>query len=300
LIYVNTLTCPAWMLAARVAGSRCVVHVHEAEDGLPRLVRWGLTAPLLLADSVIVNSAATRQSLLRDMPKLAGRIEIIYNGVPGAETSPLQQRSERPARLLLTGRISPRKGTDLAIAAVTKLIRDGGAVELDLVGDVFPGYEWYSDQVREQVRAAGLEAVVRFRGFRPDVSDFLDDADVCLVPSRQEPFGNVAVEAMLAGRPVVASRVQGLTEIIRHMENGLLVTPDDPSALASALKLLVDDEELAQRLATSARYEAQERFSVHRYNTSLQSHLRSLHNRPRRRARLRRRGDAPAISQMTD
>jgi hypothetical protein len=296
VIYVNTLTCPAWLIAARLAGIRCVVHVHEAEESLPRLVRMGLTLPLLLADSVIVNSTATEQSLVRNVSRLASRIKVIYNGVTGAETSGLRNRGRQPARLLLTGRLSPRKGTDIAIAAVGELVTDGVAVELDLVGDVFPGYEWYAEQVRQQVQAGGLNDVVRFHGFRPDVQEFLDGADVCLVPSRQEPFGNVAVEAMLAGRPVVASRVQGLTEIVRHKENGLLVAPDNPAELAAAVKLLVDDESLAQQLATSARYEAQERFSIDRYNTSLRTHLQSLQDRPRRRVRRR----AKATGQIAD
>jgi hypothetical protein len=264
------------------------------------MVRLGLTLPLLLADSVIVNSVATEQSLLRDVPRLASRIQVIYNGFAGVKTSALRERGREPARLLLTGRLSPRKGTDIAIAAVSELVSDGVAVELDLVGDVFPGYEWYSDQVRRQVRAAGLEDVVHFHGFRPDVQDFLDRADVCLVPSRQEPFGNVAVEAMLAGRPVVASRVQGLTEIVRHKENGLLVAADSPSELAAAVKLLVDDPSLAQQLATPARYEAQERFGIERYNTTLHTLLKSLQDQPRRRLRARKRPRADTTGQIAD
>ena len=238
-LYVNTLTCPAWIAAARLAGVACVVHVHEAEDTLPTAVRRGLTLPLLFADTVIVNSDATRQSLIRDVPRLAGRIEIIYNGVDDPEVAALTDRNGGPLQLLLVGRLSPRKGTDVAVSAMADLVRGGADVELDLVGDVFTGYEWYADQLADQVRDAGIQDRVRFQGFHPDVKGFLERADICLVPSRQEPFGNVAVEAMLAGRPVVASRVQGLAEIVRDDHNGLLVTPDDPSALAAAVGSLV-------------------------------------------------------------
>ena len=281
-IYINTLTCPAWIAAARIAGVACVVHVHEAEDTLPAVIRRGLTLPLLLADSIIVNSEATRQSLIRDVPRLAGRIEVIYNGVDDPAVDPLRARAGGPVQLLLVGRLSPRKGTDVAVSAVAELIQGGADVELDLVGDVFTGYEWYSQQLKEQVAAAGIIEKVRFRGFCKDIKGFLEHADICLVPSRQEPFGNVAVEAMLAGRPVIASRVQGLAEIVKHQENGLLVTPDDPAALASAIKQLVDDEPLARKLAEAGQRDAVDRFSVKRYESSLRSHLTSLQRRSAR------------------
>ncbi len=147
-LYVNTLTCPAWIAAARLAGIACVVHVHEAEDTLPKTVRRGLTLPLLLADTVIVNSEATRQSLIRDVPRLAGRIEIIYNGVDDPGVPSLEDRNGGPLQLLLVGRLSPRKGTDVAVSAMADLVSGGADVELDLVGDVFTGYEWYAEQLR--------------------------------------------------------------------------------------------------------------------------------------------------------
>jgi glycosyltransferase involved in cell wall biosynthesis len=281
-LYVNTLTCPAWIAAARLAGIACVVHVHEAEDSLPKPVRRGLTLPLLFADTVIVNSEATRQSLIRDVPRLAGRIEIIYNGVDDPRVPALEDRNGGPVQLLLVGRLSPRKGSDVAVSAMADLVGAGADVELDLVGDVFTGYEWYAEQLHSQVREAGLQDRVRFQGFHPDVKGFLERADICLVPSRQEPFGNVAVEAMLAGRPVVVSRVQGLAEIVHDRQNGLLVDPDDPVALASAVGSLVSDEELSKQLADSGKADATERFGVQRYETSLQHHLKCLQRRPAR------------------
>jgi glycosyltransferase involved in cell wall biosynthesis len=92
-----------------------------------------------------------------------------------------------------------------------------------------------------------------------------------LVPSRLEPFGNVAVEAQLAGKPVVASDVQGLPEIVQDGLTGLLVPPDDPAALAAAVGRLLDEPGLAERLAGSGAAAARQRFSPDRYRSGLRA-----------------------------
>ncbi|CAM5790212.1 Glycosyl transferase OS=Cellulomonas persica OX=76861 GN=CPE01_27910 PE=4 SV=1 [Cellulomonas persica] len=108
------------------------------------------------------------------------------------------------------------------------------------------------------------------------VWDELERADVALVPSRVEPFGNAAVEALLAQRPVVVSRVQGLAEIVRDRETGLLVPPDDPAALASAVRELADDTALRERLAAQGRADALTRFGTQRYDDAVTSALDDL------------------------
>jgi glycosyltransferase involved in cell wall biosynthesis len=90
-----------------------------------------------------------------------------------------------------------------------------------------------------------------------------------LVPSRAEPFGNTALEAQLAGRPVVASAVQGLQEIVTDGETGLLVPPDDPVALAAAIATLLDDPERARAMALAGHRSAQANFSLDRYRSAI-------------------------------
>jgi glycosyltransferase involved in cell wall biosynthesis len=89
------------------------------------------------------------------------------------------------------------------------------------------------------------------------------------VPSRWEPFGNTAVEGMLAGRAVVASSVQGLMEIVRPGQTGLLVPPDDPAALAASIATLLDDWPRAKALAAAGRQDARDRFSPARYQAEI-------------------------------
>jgi glycosyltransferase involved in cell wall biosynthesis len=272
LVYVNTLTVPGWLLAARSAGIPAVCHVHEAEDAVPAVARWMLAAPLRLARLVLANSAAARAVLLRSDRRLAGRIRVLHNGVhgPAGDPVPLRERPVGEVRLLLVGRLSQRKGSDVAVEAVRLLGERGIAARLTLAGDAAAGYAWYVDGLRAQVERAGLSDRVTFRGFVPDVWPLHDEADIVLVPSRQEPFGNVAVEGMLAGRPVIASDAQGLAEIVRDGDSGLVVPAGDAAALADAVERLTSDWPLARRLAAAGRVRALDRFGTGRYARQLQ------------------------------
>jgi glycosyltransferase involved in cell wall biosynthesis len=112
---------------------------------------------------------------------------------------------------------------------------------------------------------------VRFAGIQNPVWPCLAEADIVVVPSRWEPFGNVAVEGMLAGRPVVASSVQGLTKIVRPGHTGLLVPPDDPAALAAAIATLLRDWPRAKALAAAGRQDTRDRFSPTRYQAEIRA-----------------------------
>ncbi|MEV5575706.1 glycosyltransferase family 4 protein [Spirillospora sp. NPDC052269] len=270
-LYVNTVTIPLWLVAARLARVPALCHVHEAEDGVPGPVRTALAAPLRLARSVIVNSRASAAAL----GSAGGRAQIIYNGVDGPSEPVAEPRAELSgtARIVLVGRLSPRKGTDVAVRAVRLLHDRGVPVRLTLVGDVFPGYEWFEEELRT---LAGGSPAIEFAGFRPSVWASFAEADVAIVPSRVEPFGNVAVEAMLAGRPVVVSATQGLTEIVIDGETGVRVTPDDPEALADALTRLLDDWNSALTMAKRARADATTRFGTARYHRELREAVTAL------------------------
>lgn len=271
-VLVNTLTIPAWLVAARLAGVAPVCHVHEAEADARWVVRVGLAAPLLLARDVVVNSDAARDVVVSAVPALRRRTRVVYNGVPGPPEAPAADGGAGgvpgPAHVVLVGRLSPRKGSDVALEAVALLRGTGRGVRLTLCGSAFAGYEWFEDQLRVRAAADDLAGAVDLVGYA-DPWEWFARADVVVVPSRVEPFGNVAVQAMLAGRPVVASRTQGLAEIVRDGETGLLVPPDDPVALADAVAALLDDPERASALADAGRRDAAERFGAQRYRARM-------------------------------
>jgi glycosyltransferase involved in cell wall biosynthesis len=275
VMYVNTVTLPWWVMAGRLARVPVVVHVHEAEEDWPRLVRWLLTAPLLFATAVVTNSQASRRALLASVSSLATRCVVIYNGIAGPESvSPVARVPGGAVRVALVARLSPRKGVDVALEAVAAVRAQGRSVELDVGGTAYAGYEWFEQQLRERAAQPDLRGAVRFLGYVNPTWPVLAAASVVLVPSRVEPFGNTAVEGLLAGRPVVASAVQGLTEIVSDGRTGILVPPGDVAALAAAIVRLLDDATFAAELADRGRDEAVTRFSVDRYRADMNDCLR--------------------------
>jgi glycosyltransferase involved in cell wall biosynthesis len=215
-VYVNTLTLPSWPLLARLAGRRSVCHVHEAEQSAPRLLRRAMALCPSLADRVVANSQFCLDVLTEVAPRLRARSTVVHNAVPApAVVRPARHELDGPLRLLFVGRLSPRKGPQVALATLQELLARGVDARLALLGAVFDGYEWFEAELRATVAEQGLTDRVEFLGFRADIWPDLAGADVVLVPSvKEESFGNTAVEAVLAARPLVVSDHSGLREAV--------------------------------------------------------------------------------------
>jgi glycosyltransferase involved in cell wall biosynthesis len=138
-----------------------------------------------------------------------------------------------------------RKGIDVLLQALAVLGEQGIRPHLLIAGD---GPERPS--LEAQAQTTGLSGQVRFLGRRTDAADLLAACDVFVLPSRREGLGVAALEAMAAGRPVVASAVGGLREVVVDGRTGLLVRPDDAVALAEAIAHLLRDEQLRWRLGS--------------------------------------------------
>jgi len=266
VVYVNTIVQPSWMLAARLCRMPLVVHVREIESGLPLLVRRALIAPLKLAQAVVCNSQSARDFVVGSQPKLNTRAIVAYNGKDWSQyfEAGRKRRGGMPI-VALVGRLSPRKGQDLLVAAVAKLAAGGTEVGCRLIGNVFKGNEWFRDELVEQIRLAGLQDRVKLVGFSDDVASELAAADVVAVPSRQEPFGTVALEAMAAHRVVVAANIEGLREIVVDGESGVLFEPGDPDDLARALGTVIKDSTFRAGLESAAFERVNRDFSLERY-----------------------------------
>lgn len=176
--------------------------------------------------------------------RLDRRITVSYNAVPGPDrVEPARsQITEAVSLLLYLGRISYRKGVDLVVEAMGLLQQRGYIAELGIVGAVFPRYESVENALVERVDALGLSDRVHFKGFHTSVWSFLAATDVVIVPSRvDEPFGNTAVEAMLAARPLIASATTGLLEAAAGYHSVRMVAPNDAGRIADAVETAVRD-----------------------------------------------------------
>jgi GT2 family glycosyltransferase/glycosyltransferase involved in cell wall biosynthesis len=274
-VYVNTLTLPSWIVLARLLRRPVTCHVHEAERSVPLLVRRLMGLPVALADQIVVNSEVTRRVLEEAVPWTRGRSVVVHNGVPGpAGVTPPRAALQGPVRLLFVGRLSPRKGPQVAVAALELLRSRGVDAHLDLLGSVFPGYEWFEAELHATVARAGLGERVHFRGFSADIWPVLAAADIVLVPSvLDESFGNTAVEAVLAGRPLVVSAQDGLKEAVTGFASVQVVRPDAPAELADAVERIAADwTGYAARAVTDAA-EARLRFAPERYRSQIAAQL---------------------------
>jgi glycosyltransferase involved in cell wall biosynthesis len=277
-VYVSTLTIPSWLLLARLLGRPALCHVHEAEASAPRLLRHAMAVAPRLARRVVVNSSFSLGVLTDVAPGLRDRSRVVYNGVAGPdEVVPARAELAGQVRLLFVGRLSPRKGPQVAVSALAELVDRGVDARLELLGSVFDGYEWFEEELRATVRELGLGDRVEFLGFRPVVWPTLAMTDVVLIPSIvDEPFGNTAVEAVLAARPVVVSDTSGLREAVAGYASAQVVEPGATVAWADAVERVIADWPRFRDAAVRDAAQARDRHSPAGYRRALAEEFTAL------------------------
>lgn len=274
-VYVSTVTVPLWTVLGRIARRPVLVHVHEAESGAPALLRRLLALPVTIATRVVANSRFSVDVLRGSLTAAARRAVVVHNGVPGpAEIVPAREQIEGPLRLLYVGRLSARKGVDVALEAVGELHRTGDDVELFLLGAVFAGNEEFEEGLRRRAAELGVADRVTFLGFRPEVWNHLAGADVVVVPSVvDEPFGNTAVEGVLAARPVIVSGTSGLREAAAGYESAQRVPAGDAQAIADAVRRVRREWGVMRTAALADAATARERHAPALYRERIASIL---------------------------
>ncbi|MGW9402464.1 glycosyltransferase [Arthrobacter sp. NPDC055585] len=275
VVYNSTVTIPLWSILGRIHRIPVLTHVHEAEGSAHPALRTALAMPLFAASAVIANSRYAAEVQERSFPPLRGRMRVVFNGVDGPP-EPKSARAEicGPVRLLYIGRLSERKGVDVAVRAVELLHHRGIAASLAIVGSVYRDDEPYEQALRTAARESGLESSVVFHGYQSSVWPFLEEADIVLVPSRRdESFGNTAVEAMLAARPAVVSDTSGLREAAGGYQSVKLVPAGDAAQLAGAVELILGDWTGFRDAAVADSAAAANRHSPGSYHDALSAEL---------------------------
>lgn len=228
------------------------------------------------SDGVTVISSHTAAALERIAPGVGPRVIPFGAASHPGEATPLpERRPGEPLDLLFIGRLVERKGVRVLIEALSR----GGSDRLTVVGE---GPE--RQRLEETVRDLGLDDRVRFTGSIPSeaLRRTLAKSDALVLPAVRdakgdvEGLGVVLIEALLAGRPVIASRSGGIVDIVRHEETGLLVEPGDPDALAAAIARYRDDPGLARTLAAKGREHVQAEFSWDRIIDRLEDLYREV------------------------
>lgn len=253
LVHANSLKSGIYgSAAARLAQVPMIWHVRDriAPDYLPRpAIRLVRAATRHLASAVVANSATTMATL---GPHTNMRVQ--HAVVPDA-IGPVRQRireSGGPTRYGVVGRLAPWKGQDLFLRAFARAFPRGSERAVVIGGALF-GEDDYARSLPTLAASLGIAERVEFRGHRADVWHELSRLDVLVHTSiSPEPFGQVILEGMVAGIPVIAARAGGPAEILEHLRTGLLYKPNDAGALAESMLSLLD-EQLRERLRAAAR-----------------------------------------------
>jgi glycosyltransferase involved in cell wall biosynthesis len=219
------------------------------------------------------------------------RFEIVHYGI---EPGPPPPHLPGAPRLAIVGRLIPIKGHDTLLRALAEVRTDLPGVTLEIAGEGA-----LEGDLRATVTRLGLEDVVTFLGHVPQVAAVFERAEVVVVPSLGEGFGMVALEAMERGRPVVASAVGGLPEIVDDGRTGLVVPVSDAHGLAGAIRALAGDANRAAAFGAAGRERSLAEFSQERCTdrtAELYREALGAAGRRRSRSRAQERSSANAAS----
>jgi glycosyltransferase involved in cell wall biosynthesis len=285
-IILHTHTSKAGLLgrvAARLIGVPIVVHTFHGlvlkghygplKTNAARVVERWLAK---LSDSLIAVSNEVRKDLLAYRIAPTEKIEVIPLGLELDDFIDSRRRRgvlhrelglDSASKLIgIVGRIAPIKNHCLFFEAVSRVLAEHASAHVLVAGD-----GELRPQMERYVREMGIGERVSFLGWRHDLPQIYTDLDVLVISSDNEGTPVCAIEAMAAGRPVVATNVGGLPDVISHRETGYLVAPGNVEQLASAITRVLKDGEATDRLRQNAREAVKHKFSVARLATDIDS-----------------------------
>lgn len=228
------------------------------------------------ADGIITVSRAQKR-LFKSFDGLDKRIQVIPNGVDYQRFKDAtgdhvrEELGIKPNQLLvgIVGPVSRHKGVEEFIQAAHKIVTSYPDAKFLVVGPDRP--RAFLDELKHLVSTLKIEKSVIFTGFRKDIPEVMTALDILVTPSRVEAFGRVLLEAMAAGTPVVASQVGGIPEVISSHDLGILVPPESPEKLATAIESLAADPDRRIHISTTAQKHVADNFTIENHTRQVQT-----------------------------
>lgn len=279
LVYSNTLAVLLGMVYAKKRNLRHVWHVHEIITTPKPVANFFAKALKRNADVVLCNSYATQDNLTARVHGLEPKCVVVHNGLDVERTSsedyiPLPGYTKDDIVVTLLGRIGWFKGHKWLLQAYIDYLKDSG-IKFIFAGSPVPGQESYLYELEEIIATSGLQDKITILPFTKALQPIWDVTTIAVVPSTEpEPFGLVAIEAMLEKKPVVASNHGGLKEIVVNNETGFLVEPHNNKALADALLQLAQESGLRDKFAVAGYERATTVFTLDNYIAGIENVLR--------------------------
>jgi glycosyltransferase involved in cell wall biosynthesis len=262
VIYSNTATIPIGGIVSWLVRRPHVWHIHE----ITQSPRWFARVVGLLSHVGRTRVVAISEAVAAWLDA-GGSVDptVLLNPAPDIPARPIPQ--SEPVRVLMMGRVNGWKGHDVFLDAAEALHAKGREAEFRLVGGPVPGRPEPYERVRARVaRIDPTGSWLTFAGWSSKPLDEIAGSRIVVLPSTEpEPLNITALEAMAVGRPVVASRIGGLPEVVADGVTGILVEPRDPSSLANAIDRLLMDESLAEEMGRRGHERARDRHSVADY-----------------------------------
>lgn len=262
--------------AARLAGARVIASRRDLAHWLSPGRRRALRSALRFADRVLANAEAVGRLALREQAVPPSKLRVVPNGIDVAAFDtiarlapdpPLPPRRTGVPRLAVVASMHrPDKGHGDLLEAAARLDARGVGADWLLLSDGALRPAWEA-----RARALGLKHAIHFLGRRRDVPAVLAHADLIVHPSWSEGFPNAVLEGMCAGRPVVATDVGGVPEVMEEGMTGCLVPPHRPDALTDAIAGMLADPARLQAMGRAARARVEARFSVERMTASVEA-----------------------------
>jgi glycosyltransferase involved in cell wall biosynthesis len=275
LVHTNSLKADViGGVAAKLAGVAVLWHLRDriADDYLPAsVVRAFRMAASLIPDYIIANSQATLRTLGEKTTGRAAviasgidRVRIVHDGVEFGPPPPPVPFTPHPEFVVgLVGRITPWKGQHIFLSAAEIVLQRFPSARFQLIGSPLFGEDDYERQLREQVKKLGIQGSVEFCGFCTDVGERITRLDLLVHASiTGEPFGQVVVEGMAAGKAVVATNGGGIPEIVVDGETGILVPMGDVQLMAAAICDLLADPARRRKMGEMGRKRVLHHFTI--------------------------------------
>lgn len=285
IIYSNTLAVLLGLFYAKKRKTKHVWHVHEIIES-PKIFTFVFTKLLSskATNTIIYNSIATKNFWNKNK-KINKKSIVVCNGleVPTDILTTTQIDKFREDNfnatssqiiIALVGRISRWKGQKLLLYSFYQVLKKHDDIKLIFVGSPPQNQESFLIEIKEQINQLDIEKNVQLIPFTNEISKIWQSIDIAVVPSIEpEPFGLVAVEAMLAKKPLVGSNHGGLTEIIINNETGFLIQPKNEKALSEALTKLIENPNLRNSFGEKGYQRAINEFSINTYVKKLENTL---------------------------
>jgi glycosyltransferase involved in cell wall biosynthesis len=255
IVHINTTAVINGQISSFFLRRVVLQHVREITIKPVFLARLLASFNGLLSTEILAVSEAVKSHLSDIAPKYKNKITVIANGIkPQPIGKPTMTRSEFSRRYRFpnntvvigcVGRLHYWKGQDYLIESISVLGDIGLDYCLLIAGDVYPGYEYYEEKIKNDIIKYNLSKNVKLLGFIENIPAFLNNIDLLVLPSTlPDPLPGVILEAMAAKLPVIATNHGGATEMVIPEKTGLLISKDDPGNFAAALKRLLKNAKL--------------------------------------------------------